>query len=140
MENNTPQAPKKKSKFLLYFIIILVIATAGLFYYRYYFVFGEGVKAGQLNYFVKKGYLFKTYEGRLIQSGLKPGASGGISSNEFRFSVTEKKVAEVLNKNAGSYLELHYKEYFHTLPWRGTSEFVVDSVVSVKPVNNLGNY
>lgn len=140
MENNTTPPPKKKSKILFYIITIIIVIAAGLFYYRYYFVFGEGVKAGQLNYFVKKGYLFKTYEGRLIQSGLRPGTAGGISSNEFRFSVTDKKVADILNNNAGSYLELHYKEYFHALPWRGTSEFVVDSVVSAKPVNNLGNY
>lgn len=140
MENTTTPPPKKKSRILFYVITIVVIIAAGLFYYRYYFVFGEGVKAGQLNYFVKKGYLFKTYEGRLIQSGIRPGTGGGISSNEFRFSVTDKKVADILNSNAGSYLELHYKEYFHALPWRGTSEFVVDSVVSAKPVNNLGNY
>src|SRR5690606_7864275 len=134
MENTTTPPPKKKSRILFYVITIVVIIAAGLFYYRYYFVFGEGVKAGQLNYFVKKGYLFKTYEGRLIQSGIRPGTGGGISSNEFRFSVTDKKVADILNSNAGSYLELHYKEYFHALPWRGTSEFVVDSVVSAKPV------
>lgn len=30
-------------------------------------------------------------------------------------------------------MELHYKEYFHTLPWRGVSAFVVDSIISVKP-------
>ena len=35
---------------------------------------------------------------------------------------------------AGSFLELHYKEYLHTLPWRGVSVFVVDSVVSAKPL------
>lgn len=140
MATITSERKPKKSKLLFYFIAILIIAAAGLFYYRYYFVFGEGVKAGQLNYFVKKGYIFKTYEGRLIQSGLKPGATGGISSNEFRFSVTNQKVAEQLNKNAGSYLELHYKEYFHTLPWRGTSEFVVDSIVSAKPADHLNNF
>ncbi len=137
--SSTPTPQKKRSKFFLYLILFLVIGGLAFFYYRYYFVFGEGVKAGQLNYFVKKGYVFKTYEGRLIQSGLRPGAGGGISSNEFRFSVTDEKVAEELNSNAGSYLELHYKEYFNSLPWRGTSEFVVDSVVSAKPANtNLG--
>ena len=138
MEQTNPQLPKKKSNILFYVITFLVIIALGFFYYRYYFVFGEGVKAGQLNYFVKKGYIFKTYEGRLIQSGLRPGTTGGISSNEFRFSVTDQKVADQLNSNAGSYLELHYKEYFHALPWRGTSEFIVDSVVSAKPASTNG--
>jgi uncharacterized protein YxeA len=116
--------------------LVVLILLAGFFYQRYYFVFGEGAKAGTMNYFVKKGYMFKTYEGRLIQSGIRaaPAQGGNISSNEFVFSVTDEKVAQELSKNAGSYLELHYKEYLHALPWRGVSVFVVDSVLSAKPV------
>jgi len=117
------------------FIILLVLAV--LCYYRYYFVFGDGTKAGTMNYFVHKGFMFKTYEGRLIQTGIKTQAVGGvqgnIQSNEFTFSVTNQKVADKLTQNAGAYLELHYKEYLHTLPWRGVSVFVVDSILAVKP-------
>jgi hypothetical protein len=115
--------------------LILLLIITGFFYYRYCFVFGEGTKAGTMNYFVKKGYVFKTYEGRLIQSGIRSQVTGGtISSNEFMFSVTDEKVAKQLSSNAGSFLELHYKEYLHALPWRGVSVFVVDSVVSAKPL------
>jgi hypothetical protein len=123
-----------KRKIITIFTLIVLILLAGTFYYRYYFVFGEGVKAGQLNYFVKKGYMFKTYEGKLIQAGLKTQVAGNIASNEFMFSVTSESVAAKLNSNAGSFLELHYREYLHTLPWRGVSVFVVDSVMSVTPV------
>jgi hypothetical protein len=124
---------KSKSKAGLIIGIAIVLILAGFFYYRYYFVFGEGVKAGQLNYFVKKGYLFKTNEGRLIQTGIRSQAPGNVASNEFIFSVQDEKVAAKLNQSAGSMLELHYKEYLHTLPWRGVSVFVVDSVVSSTP-------
>jgi hypothetical protein len=34
--------------------------------------------------------------------------------------------------NSGKDFELHYKEYMGTLPWRGVSEFVVDSILSMK--------
>lgn len=116
--------------------MLLVVIFAGVFYYRYYFVFGDGVKAGTMNYFVHKGYMFKTYEGRLIQTGIRSApVQGSVQSNEFMFSVTDPKVASQLNANAGAYLELHYKEYLHTLPWRGVSEFVVDSVISIQKVN-----
>ena len=114
--------------------LVLAVVVIGVVYYRYYFVFGEGTKAGTMNYFVKKGYMFKTYEGRLIQSGIRSQTQGNISSNEFMFSVTDEKVADKLNHSAGAMLELHYKEYLHTLPWRGVSNFVVDSVMSVTPV------
>src|SRR5882762_8646809 len=114
--------------------VVIVFILTGLVYYRYYFVFGDGTKAGTMNYFVHKGYMFKTYEGRLIQSGIRTPTQGNIQSNEFMFSVTNQHVADQLNKSAGAYLELHYKEYLHTLPWRGVSVFVVDSVMSVRPV------
>ncbi len=112
---------------------VIVLIIVGVFYYRYYFVFGDGTKAGTMNYFVHKGYVFKTYEGRLIQAGIRAPAQGAIQSNEFIFSVTNNKIAEQLNRNTGAFLELHYKEYLHTLPWRGVSEFVVDSIISSKP-------
>lgn len=129
----TAAKPKSRSKVWLILGIGLLLVLSGLVYYRYYFVFGEGVKAGQLNYFVKKGYLFKTQEGRLIQTGIRSQTPGNIASNEFRFSVEDEKVADQLNRSAGSNLELHYKEYLHTLPWRGVSQYVVDSVIAVTP-------
>ncbi len=115
-------------------IAVVLVVAIGLFYYNYYFVFGDGTKAGVMNYFVHKGYLFKTYEGRLIQSGFRSQTQGSFQSNEFMFSVTDPNVAAQLNKNAGAMLEVHYKEYLHPVPWRGVSEFVVDSVISVRPV------
>ena len=127
-----------KGRVLTIIFLVLAVAIIGFVYYRYYFVFGEGTKAGTMNYFVKKGYMFKTYEGRLIQSGIRSQTKGNISSNEFMFSVTDEKVADKLNHSAGAMLELHYKEYIHTLPWRGVSNFVVDSVMSVTPVSPAG--
>ncbi len=124
-----------KKRIITIITIVVLLVITGVFYYRYYFVFGDGTKAGTMNYFVHKGVMFKTYEGRLIQAGFKAPAQGSIQSNEFNFSVTDEKVAQQLNDNAGAYVEVHYKEYFHTLPWRGVSEYVVDSVISVQKVN-----
>ncbi|MCO5936290.1 hypothetical protein NAF17_12140 [Mucilaginibacter sp. RB4R14] len=122
-----------KGRVLTIIFLVFAVVITGVVYYRYYFVFGEGTKAGTMNYFVKKGYMFKTYEGRLIQSGIRSQTQGNISSNEFMFSVTDDKVADKLNHSAGAMLELHYKEYLHTLPWHGVSNFVVDSVMSATP-------
>lgn len=124
-----------KRRIILIVSLIFLLIISGVIWYRYYFVFGDGTKAGTMNYFVHKGYLFKTYEGRLIQAGFKTPTQGAIQSNEFMFSVTDPKVAQQLTENAGAYVELHYKEYFHTLPWHGVSKFVVDSVLSVQKVN-----
>ncbi len=118
-------------KILTYLAVILVLTVVIFFYFRYSFVFGEGTKAGELNLFVRKGYVWKTYEGRLIQTGYKSKVPGSIQSNEFDFSVVDEKVANILMSNSGAIVELRYKEYLGALPWRGMSKYVVDSVISI---------
>lgn len=110
---------------------MVVVILAGIFYYRYYWVFGEGVKAGQLNYVVKKGYLFKTYEGKLIQSGFRSQTAGTIQSYEFEFSIADERIADKLMVSSGKEVELHYREYLHAIPWRGYNNFIVDSVIAI---------
>jgi hypothetical protein len=119
-------------KFLGIFSIILVLVLVIFIYWRFYYVFGEGVKAGELNYMVKKGYVFKTYEGKLIQSGLRSKTPGTVASYEFEFSVEDDSVANVLMLNSGKVFELHYKEYLGTIPWRGHSKYVVDKIINMK--------
>ena len=116
--------------------IVIVVAAAVFVFFKFFYVFGSGVKAGELNLFVYKGYVFKTYEGRLIQAGYNSKNSNNtIQSNEFNFSVKDEKVAKQLERCTGKVVELHYKEYLGTLPWRGMTKYVVDSVYSVLPMN-----
>ena len=122
-------------KFLTIFLSLVIVGLVIFFLARYFFVFGEGSKAGQLNFFVKKGYIFKTYEGRIIQTGYKSQVPGSIQSNEFEFSVVDEKVANILMSHSGAMLELHYKEYLGSIPWCGMSKYIVDSVMSVRDEN-----
>jgi hypothetical protein len=98
-------------------------------------VFGEGVKAGTLNYIVRKGYLFKTWEGKLIQTGFRTPAPGAIQSNEFQFSVANDGVARSLERASGKFVELRYKEFLAPLPWRGVSKYVVFEILNIKDVD-----
>ena len=113
--------------------ITIAAVQAATAYFRFFFVFGEGVKSGELNYVVYKGVLFKTYEGKLIQTGIRSKAAGSIQSYEFEFSVENEALARELMLQGGKTLELHYKEYFGALPWRGFTKFVVDSIITVRP-------
>lgn len=115
--------------------LLAVILLAGFIYFKFYFVFGEGVKAGELNYVVYKGYVFKTYEGRAIQAGFGKGKgnnAGAIQSYEFNFSITDQSIADSLMRCGGKTVELGYKEYLGTLPWRGKQKYIVDKIVSVR--------
>ena len=133
------EKPKKKRVGCRIFAIlglILTLVAAGFVFYKFYYVFGSGVKAGELNLFVYKGYVFKTYEGRIIQAGYNSkNTNATIQSNEFNFSVTDENVARILERSTGKRVELHYKEYLGRLPWRGMTNYVVDSVYSVSPMN-----
>lgn len=114
-------------------VAILVVALVAFVYFKFYFVYSEGTDAGELNFFSREGVIFKTYEGKLIQSGLKSKAAqaSGVQSNEFRFSVTNPQLADSLMHCPGKQVKLHYNRYLGTLPWRGDSQFVVDSIWAV---------
>lgn len=119
-------------KFALSATTIILLVLAGFIYWRYYFVYSEGTKAGILNTFQQKGFVFKTYEGNLIQSGFK----ANVQSNEFVFSVVDEKVAQVLNQNSGREINVHYKRYLGALPWRGAEKYIVDSILEVRGLGN----
>lgn len=129
-------AKKRMRKGLLWFLGILIVALGIFIYVRFYYVFGTGVKSGELNYLVYKGVIFKTYEGKLIQSGFRADKPGGLQSNQFEFSVEDKKIAEQLMISSGKNVQLHYKEYFGTLPWRGYTKFIVDSIIMIEEKPN----
>ena len=136
MSTETPKVPRKSrfKRFLRILLLLVIVIGIFLFWWNYLFVFGEGVKSGQLNYVVKKGNIFKTYEGKLIQSGIRTQGAGSIQSYEFEFSIADDSLANYLMNNSGNYYDLHYREYKHALPWRGFSPFVVDKIVSMRPV------
>jgi hypothetical protein len=111
-------------------VAVIVLGLGIFFYYRYWWSWGDGFKAGTLNYVVRKGFIWKTYEGELILAGFqnKP----VLQSNEFTFSIDNATVARQLELASGKQVQLHYNEYLGALPWRGYSKFVVDSVVSIR--------
>ena len=137
MKTGNTAAPKHRVWRRLRTIVLLlfVVGLALFIAIRFYYPFGEGIKTGQLNFVVYKGVIFKTYEGRLIQSGFT--SSGvGIQSNEFNFSISDPTVAEKLMRAGGQVVELHYREYFGALPWRGYSKYIVDQIVNIVPASS----
>ena len=123
-----------KSKIITITVATVVVALAAFIFFRFFFVYSSGVNAGDLNYFQRQGVVFKTYEGKMIQSGFKATGSNtaGLRSNEFKFSVTDKAVADTLMRCSGKHVELRWKRYMGTLPWRGASQYFATEVLSVE--------
>ena len=136
---------KTGKKILLWTILILVLALGVFSYIHFYFKWGDGVKAGNLNQLVYKGWIWKTYEGRIIMSGFKNEKNGrisGLQSNEFSFSVDKDaigyrpngsvySVADSLMKCSGKNVQVRYREYRGALPWRGMQPYIVYEILSV---------
>ena len=114
---------------------VLLLGLAVFVYFKFFFVYSEGTNEGDINYFQREGFVFKTYEGKMIQTGYNShNTSATIQSNEFKFSVEDKRIEEQIDSNSSRQIKLHWKRYLGTLPWRGNSQYVVDSIISVKKV------
>ena len=122
-----------QGKVITWVSVLAVLALAGFIFFKFCFVYAEGVNEGDINYFQKEGFVFKTYEGKMIQTGLKnTKVQGSVQSNEFKFSVADDRVAQQLFDGPNTGVKLHWKRYLGTLPWRGDSPYIVDSVYVAK--------
>ena len=137
---------KTFKKIVIWVVVALVVAFGVWFGVHFYFVWGDGVRAGNLNQVVYKGWIWKTYEGRLIMSGFRnektEKGTSGLQSNEFTFSVDKKaigyrtngssfSIADSLMKCSGMNVQVKYKEYRGALPWRGMQRYIVYDILSV---------
>ena len=109
--------------------LLVVAALAGFLYFKFWWVFSDGTKTGELNSLTYTGYLWKTYEGEIILTGYgSKNSQGTVQSKTFKFSVKDEDVADQLTHLTGSKVTVHYKEYKGALPWRGYEKSVVDHV------------
>ena len=128
----------RKAKIITILSLLVAIALTLFIYFHFFFVYSSGVNAGEINYFQQEGLVFKTYEGKMIQTGFKSAINATkLQSNEFKFSVTDKKIADTLMRCSGKEVELRWKRYMGTLPWRGNSQYVVTEVLSIQDPTRL---
>lgn len=126
-------------------LLILLLGGGGYIYFSYYNSYDKGSREGILYSFSRKGDVFKTYEGVMLQPGLRPSRTGGLNTNEFHFSVTDEAIADSLDKCIGKQIMVHYNQYRKSLPWRGENnnndnkdkgQYIVDKVENVKEASN----
>jgi hypothetical protein len=98
-------------KIIITVILLLLLAGGGYIYFNYYNHYSSGSKDGILYSFSRKGNVFKTYEGVMLQPGLRPSRTGGLNTNEFHFSVSDEAVADSLEKCIGKQVMVHYNQY-----------------------------
>ena len=137
-------------KTVFFIILVILLAATGMVYWFYFNRYGDGYREGILYSFQRKGNVFKTYEGVIIQPGLRPLRQGGLNTNEFYFSVSDPALADSLEQVTGMQVKVHYNLYRKHLPWRGENynnmnqekgQHMVDAIQSVtRPDNAYNNF
>jgi hypothetical protein len=119
----------KKTKRVFRWILALLIIFLGTFiYWKYFYTYSEGYRAGLLQKFSNKGTFFKTYEGEMILSSVSSTANVAIASEKFFFSVPNKSLSIQFDTLQGRNVIVHYIEKNGPVFWRGDSRYLVDSI------------
>ena len=115
-------------KFVFWLIFVMVIAGSVFIYWKFFFTYSEGHRAGLLQKFSYRGTIFKTWEGEMVMSSVQSNKNVTLASEKFLFSVEDEKLARQLQKLEGHMMTLHYREKNGTLWWRGDTPYIVDSL------------
>lgn len=106
----------------------MILVVTAFFYFKYFYTYSKGYRAGLLQKISEKGMLFKTYEGEMVLSSVESNSNVAIASEKFIFSVSDDAVAKTMEQIQGNHVVVHYMEKSGILPWRGDSRYIVDSV------------
>jgi hypothetical protein len=118
----------KTKKVFKWFLILLVLFGAILIYWKFFYTYSEGYRAGLLQKFSHKGVLFKTYEGEIILSSVFSNRDVTLASEKFLFTVTNKAMVRQFDTLQGLSVIVHYRQKNAHVFWRGDSPYLVDSV------------
>jgi hypothetical protein len=128
-ESNTWKSGVRKTKKILKWIAFFVFLAVTVFvYWKYFYTYSEGYRAGLLQKFSNKGSIFKTYEGEIILSSISSTRDVALASEKFYFSLVNKTLIRQFDTLQGQNIIVHYKQKNGTIFWRGDSEYLVDSV------------
>ena len=121
----------KKSRKTRWLVIILATPILLLSLYTWLALtwsYSSGERAGYVQKFSNKGWIFKTWEGELAMVTM-PGAI----PEKFYFSVREDSVAAQINRTLGKRVALTYEQH-KGVPtnWFGETEYFVTAVKMVE--------
>lgn len=116
-------------KIIGYSLFILILLFGAWFWWSFYYTYSDGNRSGLLQKASHKGNVFKTYEGELVLNSLLNSTTAGpLSTEKFFFSVDNKQLGEKMREWEGKRVVVRYKEKKGSLPWRGDTRYIVDSI------------
>jgi hypothetical protein len=86
--------------------------------------YSKGERAGYIQKFSSKGWIFKTWEGELAMVSMP-----GTNPEKFYFSVREDSVAQAINRSLGRRVVIDYEQHVGVpVNWFGETEYFAVAV------------
>jgi hypothetical protein len=125
------------SKFKIFLVVFLLILLGALWFIStgYY---SSGDRAGTISKFSERGYLFKTWEGQLMEGGYS-GETGSLTPRFWDFSITQDSVVNKVREAlaTGERVTLIYQEKFVKFPWNGDTKYMVTDVEFLPKIQKI---
>ncbi len=138
MENESfgKKLKRKTSKIVKRILLIGIIILLAVLSFWQWGVYEKGVKAGKVLSVSEKGFIFKTYEGKLNLEtfGALKGASPIAESFDFSIEKNQDQVIKDLQQVAlsGERVNLYFIKRYVIFPWRGDTNVFIEKVERLK--------
>lgn len=120
---------KKVARRIMIILSTAIVVLLGVFiFWKFFYTYSEGYRAGLLQKFTRKGNIFKTYEGEIIPSSVTSSSNVALASEKFFFSVTNDSIAGMLDTLQGRFVIVHYRQKNGRVIWKGETPYFVDDV------------
>jgi len=131
IETTIERRSNKKRIFLAIGTLVVLLLIIFFVRDRYFHVYQESDIKGRIADISLRGSVFKTYEGKML--GYDVVSQGNVIKSEFNFTVTDDSIAHTLGKlkQTPIAVQIHYKEYKSSVPWRGETKYIVTAIDTV---------
>jgi len=113
-------------RWLLTGVVIILLLIILYTWLSLHWSYSKGERAGYIQKFSTKGWIFKTWEGELAMVSMP-----GTNPEKFYFSVRDDSVAEAINHALGRRVVIEYEQHVGVpVNWFGETEYFV---IAVRP-------
>lgn len=129
-----PEKPRHKhsrwKRVLVWMGVLCVVVLGVAFWLRYENPYATDCRvSGYVTNVEKRGLVFKTYEADVVSEQALTDTTR-VYSHNLSFSVENPEMVRRLQamQGTGKPVQIVYRKYYGTLPWRGASKYVIEQV------------
>lgn len=131
IETTIERRSNKKRMLLALGTLVVILLLVFIIRDQFFSVYQEKDVKGRIMDIALRGTIFNTYEAQMLCYDVV--APGNVLKSEFNFSVSNDSIVKKLGelKQTPLAVQVHFKEYKHSVPWRGETKYVVTAIDTV---------